>query len=118
VVWGRAEDIGRTVRHRENYDLAVARGVAELAVLAELCLPFVRVGGAFVAFKGPWVEHELAKAMKAIEVMGGRIEHITPIELPWGYGERRIVVIGKEASTPERFPRRPGIPGKRPIVRK
>jgi 16S rRNA (guanine527-N7)-methyltransferase len=116
VIWGRAEDVGRMGRHRENYDLAVARGVAELAVLAELCLPFVRVGGAFVAFKGPGVEHELPKAMKAMEIMGGRMEKIVRMALPWDYGERCIVITRKDASTPEKYPRRPGIPGKRPIV--
>lgn len=116
VVWGRAEDVGRMERHRENYDLAVARGVAELAVLAELCLPFVRVGGAFTALKGPGVERELPKSMKSVEIMGGRMEKIVRMALPWDYGERCIVTIRKEASTPEKYPRRPGIPGKRPIV--
>lgn len=116
VVWGRAEDVGRMRRHRENYDLAVARGVAELAVLAELCLPFVRIGGTFVALKGPGVERELRKAMKATEVMGGQIERIVRMALPWDHGDRNLVVIRKKAFTPEKYPRRPGIPGKRPIV--
>jgi 16S rRNA (guanine527-N7)-methyltransferase len=116
VVWGRAEDVGRMRRHRENYDLAVARGVADLAVLAELCLPFVRVGGTFVALKGPSVEDELSRAVKAMGIMGGRMERIVRVSLPWNYGDRSIVVVRKEACTPEKYPRRPGIPNKRPIV--
>ena len=116
VVWGRAEDVGRMRRHRENYDLAVARGVADLTVLAELCLPFVRVGGAFVALKGPSVEDELSRAAKAMEIMGGRIEKIARVSLPRNYGDRSIVVVRKEVCTPEKYPRRPGIPNKRPIV--
>ncbi|NLJ61105.1 MAG: 16S rRNA (guanine(527)-N(7))-methyltransferase RsmG [Firmicutes bacterium] len=116
VVWGRAEDVGGMMHHRENYDLAVARGVAELSVLAELCLPFVRLGGAFVALKGPGVEGEVSKAMKAMETMGGCVENIVRMSLPWDHGERSIVVIRKEVSTPEKYPRRPGIPKKRPIA--
>lgn len=116
VVWGRAEDVGHMVRHRENYDLAVARGVADLAVLAELCLPFVKVGGVFVALKGPGVEEELSKAVKAVGIMWGRVKKIVRMSLPWNYGDRSVVVVGKETCTAEKYPRRPGIPNKRPIV--
>ncbi len=116
AVWGRAEDAGKRRTHRENYDLAVARGVAELAVLAELCLPFVRIGGIFIALKGPGIDDELLKAKKAIKIMGGRVENIVKTALPWNYGDRSLVVIRKESSTPEKYPRRPGIPNKRPIA--
>ncbi|HCD42092.1 MAG: 16S rRNA (guanine(527)-N(7))-methyltransferase RsmG [Bacillota bacterium] len=116
VIWGRAEDIARNERHRETHDLVVARGVAEMAVLAELCLPFVKVGGVFAALKGPRVKDELPRGMKAIETMGGYMERIEDIALPWNYGQRSIVIIRKKTSTPEKYPRRPGIPAKRPIV--
>ena len=116
VVWRRAEDSGQDRSYRENYDLAVARGVADLAVLAELCFPFVKVGGIFIALKGPGVEDEVSKAGKAIETMGGRMEKIVKMSLPWDYGDRSIVVLRKESCTPGKYPRRPGIPNKRPIV--
>ena len=116
AVWQRAEEAGQDKRYRENCDLAVARGVAELAVLSELCLPFVRINGVFVALKGPGVNQELLRAESAIQTMGGQVEEIVEVILPWGFGDRSIVVIRKKSHTPGKYPRRPGIPNKRPIV--
>ncbi len=115
VVWDRAERLGRMPNHRESHDVAVARAVAELAVLAELCLPLVRIGGALVAQKGPRASEEVAGAVTAVEAMGGRVDRLIPASLPLGYGERTLVVIRKESPTPGKYPRRPGIPEKRPI---
>jgi 16S rRNA (guanine527-N7)-methyltransferase len=111
----RAEDAGRQDYYRQSYDLAVSRAVARLAVLAEYCLPLVRVGGAFLAQKGREAETEVAKAAPALEALGGTVEASTRFELPGGAGERKIVVIRKVAPTPEAYPRRAGVPAKRPL---
>ena len=115
IIRSRAEDMGRINTQREKYDVAVARGVAELAVLSELCLPLVKPGGVFIAFKGPSIEGELTESGKAIEIMGGRLEKTVKIPLPWNHGDRSLVIIKKERYTPDKYPRRAGIPKKRPI---
>lgn len=115
VVWGRAEDVGRLPEHRERYDLVTARAVAELRVLAEYCLPFSRVGGRFLALKGPSVEEEIRAAGAAVEKLGGRLEEVRELELPGGGGRRSLVLIRKERPTPKAYPRRPGVPAKSPL---
>ncbi|MGE5594341.1 MAG: 16S rRNA (guanine(527)-N(7))-methyltransferase RsmG [Betaproteobacteria bacterium] len=115
VLWDRAERLGRAPAHRESYDVATARAVGEMAVLAELCLPLVRVGGVFVAQKGPDAREEMEASTAAVEAMGGLVERVVPVSLPFGYGGRTVVVVRKESETPPCYPRRPGIPEKRPI---
>ncbi|MGC7847838.1 16S rRNA (guanine(527)-N(7))-methyltransferase RsmG [Desulforudis sp. 1088] len=115
AVWGRAEELGRQPRHRERYDWVLARGVAEVRVLAEYCLPFAAVGGCFVAYKGPGVKAELAGAQRVLDVLGGSVEAVHELSLPFGGGARSLAVIRKIKATPERFPRRPGMPEKRPL---
>jgi 16S rRNA (guanine527-N7)-methyltransferase len=115
VLVARAEDAGREPEHREAYDLAVSRAVASLPTLAELCLPLVRVGGLFVAFKGRDAQEEVAAAAGALEALGGCLREVRPVHLPGMEGPRHLVVIAKTRPTPERFPRRPGIPKKRPL---
>lgn len=109
VVAERAETLARDPAHREAYDLALSRALAPVRVLAELTLPFVRVGGASAALKGERLEGELADATKALEVLRAKAEtHV----LPTG---GRLLLLRKEAPTSERYPRRPGIPSKRPL---
>jgi len=115
VVHARAEDIGRNQIHREKYDIATARAVAKLRVLAEYCLPLVRVGGFFLAMKGPKINEEMDEANKAISILGGQTIDIKKFRLPITGDKRNIILIKKEDSTPERYPRRPGMPEKRPI---
>lgn len=115
IIKGRAEEIGRDAAHREAYDLALARAVAELPVLVEYALPFCKLGGLFVAQKGPEGDAEAKVAEAAIAILGGSLRHIVHLELPPLAEPRSLVVIEKTASTPERYPRRPGIPSKRPI---
>ncbi len=115
VITSRAEKVGQDPAHREKYDWAVARAVARLPILAEYLLPLVRVGGFTLAQKGEGVEREAEEAERAIEILGGRLEQLIPVEIP-GVGEQRyLVVIEKIDLTPEKYPRREGIPGKRPI---
>ncbi|HET9222237.1 MAG TPA: 16S rRNA (guanine(527)-N(7))-methyltransferase RsmG [Roseiflexaceae bacterium] len=114
VVVGRAEMIGRDAEYRERYDVAVARAVAELRVLAEYCLPLCRVGGRFLAPKGAQSADELGDAQKAIELLGGRIASVEDVDVP-GVERRALVVVEKIAPTPPRYPRAVGVPAKRPL---
>jgi 16S rRNA (guanine527-N7)-methyltransferase len=115
VIKGRAEELGRDAAHRERYDLALARAVAELPVLVEYALPFCKPGGLFVAQKGAEGETEAKSAEGAIAALGGVLRRIVHLELPHLAEPRSLVVIEKTAPTPEKYPRRPGIPSKRPI---
>ncbi|MEE9315960.1 MAG: 16S rRNA (guanine(527)-N(7))-methyltransferase RsmG [bacterium] len=117
VIHGRAEEYGRNGEYREKYDLAISRAVSNLAILAEYCLPFVKIGGIFISQKGREITGELQKAGKAIEVLGGRVREVIPYKLPLREGEleRNLVVIDKMEKTPEDYPRRTGVVAKRPI---
>jgi 16S rRNA (guanine527-N7)-methyltransferase len=115
VIKGRAEELGRDAAHRERYDLALARAVAELPVLVEYALPFCRLGGLFVAQKGTEGDAEAKVAEGAIATLGGALRRIVHLELPHLAEPRSLVVIEKIVPTPEKYPRRPGIPSKRPL---
>ncbi len=111
----RAEDAGHDRRHRERFDLVVARAVAQLRVLLELCLPFVRVGGTFLAMKGPRGDEEVGPSARALSLLGGEIERVVPLSLPFGAGERRLIVVRKHSPTPPAYPRQAGTPAKTPL---
>lgn len=111
----RAEELGLSRDHREKYDWAVARAVANLPVLAEFLLPLVRVGGGMLAQKGETGPAEAHKADRAIHVLGGRIKQLIPVLLPGVTEERYLVVVDKVSATPPGYPRRVGLPAKRPI---
>jgi 16S rRNA (guanine527-N7)-methyltransferase len=117
AVHGRAEELGRDARYRERYDLATARAVAALPVLMELCLPFLRIGGRALFPKGAQLGTELAEGDRAAAIVGGRIERADL--LPGGEGEpvTRLVIAAKIGKTPNRFPRRSGVPAKEPLGR-
>lgn len=103
-VFARAEEISREKTYRESFDFAVSRAVARLNVLAELCLPFVKVGGSFLAMKTASGEDELKEAEKAIAELGGSIESFHDYEIL--EAQHRVIVIKKISSTPEKYPRR------------
>lgn len=115
AVWGRAEEIADQPAHREQYDLAVARAVAELRELAEYCLPFVRPDGFMIAPKGTDIDAEVAAAANALDVLGGRLVEVVPIQVPTLNEPQTVVIVQKTGLTPEQYPRRPGRPGKRPL---
>lgn len=115
VVNARAEDAARDPAHRESYDLALARAVAPLPALLELTLPFLRVGGLLAAPKGSGARREAKEAKAALETLGGEIESIRPLDAPWAATPPTLVLVRKVSATPERFPRRAGIPEKRPL---
>ncbi|MGB9812594.1 MAG: 16S rRNA (guanine(527)-N(7))-methyltransferase RsmG [Thermovenabulum sp.] len=110
----RAEEAGKDKNHREAYNYSIARAVSGLPTLAELCLPFVKINGYFIAMKGENVEEEVKDSEKAISLLGGSIIDIFSYELPMGY-KRRIIIVEKIKPTPEQYPRRAGIPEKRPL---
>ncbi|NLE44624.1 MAG: 16S rRNA (guanine(527)-N(7))-methyltransferase RsmG, partial [Chloroflexi bacterium] len=115
VIHGRAEDLGQSVVHRGKYDWALARAVAELSTLAEYLLPFVAVGGHALAQKGEGAAAETQKAQTAIKTLGGQVQRLVPIELRGLAETRYLVVLDKVAATPHKYPRRAGMPSKRPL---
>ena len=115
AVHGRAEDFGAMPDFREKYDYAVARAVADLAVLCEYCLPFVKVGGLFIAMKGPSAEQEVKDSTKAISILGGELISSEKFGLPSSDYERTIIIIRKCRHTPASYPRKSGKPTKSPL---
>ncbi len=115
VVQARAELIGRSAEHRGSYDWAVARAVARLPVLLEYLLPLLRVGGVAIAQKGESGPGEAERAQPALELLGGRLQRVVPVELPGNSETRYLIVVDKISATPAKYPRRPGIAAKRPI---
>ena len=113
---GRAEDFGNHPKFREKYDVALARAVAELSVLCEYCLPFVKIGGYFLCQKGPNVEEELKNAQKSLTVLGGQFVEKLDTKLPFSDINHNIVVIKKIKQTPTKYPRKAGSPTKSPII--
>lgn len=104
-VHARAEDLGKDKGYREHYDVAYARALAEMPILAELCLPYVRVGGCLVATKGPDIDIELNEARELIRELGGVIEKTVRAHIPTTDIGRSIIVIRKTTPTPSRYPR-------------
>lgn len=115
TVHSRAEDLGQDPRHREKYNYVVSRAVAKLPVLCEFCIPLVKAGGAFLAYKGPDGLEELNKAETALQILGGRKKEVLKRQLPLGGGERIIIVLEKSKNTPPGFPRKAGTPAKEPL---
>ena len=115
IVVGRAEEIAHQPEYREGFDLVLSRAVANLPVLVELTLPFCTVGGRFIAQKKGDLRAEVQAAQRAIFLMGGELTDVKRIELPEFADERWLVVIDKVKETPPQYPRRPGVPAKRPL---
>lgn len=115
IVHARAEEAGRNKEHRQQYQIVVSRAVARLNVLSEYCLPFVRVGGYFVALKGAQSEQEVIEAARSLKILGGEIIKIKPVKLPGIDDSRAVIYIKKVANTPGIYPRRPGTPEKKPL---
>lgn len=105
---GRAEEYGQDLEMRECFDLCVSRAVARLNILSEYCLPFVRLSGKFVAFKGGGSDEEIQNSKKAIQTLGGKLIKIHSFELPFDGGARKLVEIEKIRPTPDNYPRNNG----------
>ena len=117
VLQGRAETLAHRDALRETYDLVAARGLARMQILLEYCLPFCKPGGVVAAMKhgGPALDSELDSAAMALNTLGGRVATVYPVELPGLTDNRVVVVVEKTSPSPGRYPRRPGIPSKRPL---
>ncbi|RIV20139.1 16S rRNA (guanine(527)-N(7))-methyltransferase RsmG [Alicyclobacillaceae bacterium I2511] len=115
MVHARAEDLGQSTEFRGLADGVVARAVAPLPILVELCLPLLRVGGYLFAYKGPGVADELEESVAALSILGGRVCRVESFQLPLQKGMRSLVVIEKMSVTESRFPRQAGILQKRPL---
>lgn len=115
-IHGRAEDFAHQKTYRQMFDLATARAVARLNVIAEYCLPFVKVGGSFIAMKGSSVEEEVQEGKRALHVLGKNQVVVRKLELPDEMGLRHLVHLTKRDHTPKAYPRKAGIPVKQPIV--
>ena len=113
IISGRAEEIAKG--KRESFDIAVSRAVAKLKVLCEYCLPFVKIGGMFIAYKEKEIEKEVEEAQKAIQILGGRLKEIKKVQIPSSDIVRSLVIIEKMSPTPPRFPRRAGMAKKKPL---
>ncbi|MBE0698121.1 MAG: 16S rRNA (guanine(527)-N(7))-methyltransferase RsmG [Anaerolineaceae bacterium] len=115
VIQTRAEDVGQLAKHREHYDWAVARAVASLPTLVEFLLPLVHMGGSILAQKGESGPAEAHASERAIRLLGGRLRQLIKVNLPGVADERYLVIIDKIAATPPNYPRRVGIPAKKPL---
>lgn len=116
AIHARAEDLGQDPAHRERYDWAVARAVARMPTLVEYLLPLVRVGGATLSQKGQDAPAEVHEASHAISTLGGDVRQLVPVELRGLAETRYLVVVDKVVSTPVKYPRRAGMPDKRPLL--
>lgn len=116
LVHARAEDGGINKLYREKYDIALSRAVATMNVLCEYCLPFVKVGGYFICQKGPSYKEELDNAVKAIEVLGGKIKEVKSYKLANSDITHYVIIIEKIRETPPKYPRKAGKPAAEPII--
>lgn len=117
VIHGRAEDHAKPGKLRESFDLCVSRAVANLTILSEYCLPFVKKNGYFISYKSEKITEEYDKAKNAIKILGGRYEKQVEFQLPDSDIYRNLFVIKKENHTPQKFPRKAGLPSKEPIIK-
>ena len=115
TVHARAEELAKNKAHREQYDICVSRAVANLTPLSEYCLPFIKVGGYLLAYKGPDADAELADAKKAISILGGHVEKVEKAQLEDFGLDHRIIFIKKVKNTPAKHPRKAGTPAKEPL---
>lgn len=114
-IHARAEEYARDKDYREQYDIATSRAVADMRTLVEYCLAYVKLGGYFIAMKGPNFKEEVESAKNAIDIMGGRLENIITYSLPEAYGDRSLIIIKKIKRTPGKYPRGQGKPRNNPL---
>lgn len=115
TIHGRAEDFAQVDKYREMFDVAVSRAVANLTTLSELCIPYVKVNGYFVAMKGPSVEEEIIQAKNALSILGGKIEDIIQVSIEDSDLKHNLVIVKKIKSTPNTYPRQAGTASKNPL---
>ena len=115
ILHDRVENIGKIVKYRESYHIVLSRAVAALNILSEFCLPLCKINGVMIAFKGSSYSEELPISSKVIERLGGTVESVNTVRIPYSNHLRFLLVIRKIKSTPEDYPRKNGVPQKRPL---
>ncbi len=115
AIHGRAEDLAKQKIYREQFDYCVSRAVANLSSLAEYCIPFVKIGGYFIPYKSGKIQEELDSGKKAINILGGTVEIVKEFELPQTDIFRCLLYIRKIENSPQKYPRKAGMPTKEPI---
>lgn len=115
AVHGRVEDLAQKKEYREQFDLCVSRAVANLASLSEYCLPFLKEGGTFVAYKSADIEDEAEGAQKAIHILGGKLKEVYKFQLPDTEYQRSFVIVDKVGHTSKKYPRKAGTPARQPL---
>ncbi len=115
AVHGRAEELAQKSEYREQFDLSVSRAVADLSILSEYCIPFIKKGGVFISYKSGNIEAEAEESQTAVSVLGGKLREIQKFQLPETDYQRSLVIIDKIESTPDKYPRKAGMPVKKPI---
>ena len=115
TIHGRAEEYARKPEYREQFDLCVSRAVANLSVLSEYCIPYIRIGGIFIPYKSGDIDEEVAASRKAVDILGGQINHVEKFQLPDTDIHRSFVFINKIKNTQKKYPRKAGTPAKEPL---
>lgn len=115
TVHSRAEDLAVDYNYREQYDYCLSRAVANLSTLSEYCLPFVKLGGTFISYKSGEIDEELSAAKKAIHLLGGQVKDVISFQLDGTDFGRSFVMIQKNKKTPKAYPRKSGMPSKKPL---
>ncbi len=115
IITGRAENLARDKQYRESFDIVLSRALAPLSVLVELTMPLCKIGGQVIALKKGDIREEISAANKAIVALGGESREIQPVQIEEFTDNRCLVIINKIWETPDKYPRRPGIPAKRPV---
>ena len=115
TIAGRAEDYARNPLYREQFDLCVTRAVAEINLLSEYTLPFVKLAGECIFYKSSDIDEELQKGSNAITILGGNIDNVVKVKIPGTDYDRSLVVINKSEPTPDKYPRKAGTPKKKPL---
>lgn len=116
ILHQRAEDAARQKEHREVYDIVLSRAVANLPVLLEYCLPFIRKGGYMICLKGPSIDEELVKSKKALKLLGGELVEVLSVTIPFSDLDHKIAIFRKIKNTDGKYPRKAGRPSKEPLV--
>lgn len=115
TIHGRAEEYARKPEYREQFDLCVSRAVANLSVLSEYCIPYIRIGGIFISYKSGDIDEEVAASRKAVDILGGQIDHVEKFQLPDTDIHRSFVFVNKIKNTQKKYPRKAGTPAKEPL---
>ena len=115
TIHGRAEDFAKKTQYREKFDFCVSRAVANLAILSEYCLPYVKIGGYFVSYKSEDIDKEVEQAENSVQILGGTVEEVKKFKLPGTEIGRSIIKIKKIKPTAKKYPRKAGLPAKEPL---